>query len=81
MSRLSEAEYEEYIQLLSAWVDAEKAIEGMEQEVDQRARDRAREAYAAVRSFRAAKGLEVGAQARLEAAAETRVAQQRNAPI
>jgi hypothetical protein len=81
MSRLSEAEYEEYIQLLSAWVDAEKAIEGMEQEVDQRARDRAREAYAAVRSFRAAKGLEVGAQARVEAAAETRVAQQRNAPI
>jgi hypothetical protein len=81
MSRLTEAEYEEYIGLLSAWVDAEKALEGVEQEVDAAARERSREAYAAVRSFRAAKGLELGAQAEVEAAGETRVAQRRNVPI
>jgi len=56
MSRLTEQEYEEYIRLLRAWVDAEKALEGPEPS-DAEAAARAREAYGAVASFRAAHGL------------------------
>ncbi len=53
---LTEREYEEYIQLLRVWVDAEKALEGPA-EGDAEASHCAREAQAAVQSFRAQRGL------------------------
>ena len=53
---LTEGEYEEYIQLLKVWVDAEKALEGPA-DADAQASARAREARAAVRSFRERHGL------------------------
>ena len=56
MSMLTEQEYEEYIRLLRGWVDAEKALEGPEPAADEAAH-RAREAYAAVQSFRERHGL------------------------
>jgi hypothetical protein len=56
MSMLTEREYEEYIRLLREWVDAEKALEGPA-DADARAGQRAREAHAAVQSFRAQHGL------------------------
>jgi hypothetical protein len=57
MSMLTESEYEEYIRLLREWVDAEKALEGPA-DADARAAQRAREAHAAVRSFRERYGLD-----------------------
>ncbi len=57
MSMLTEREYEEYIQLLRVWVDAERALEGAEDEVDPEARERVRGAYAAVQGFRQRYGL------------------------
>ena len=56
MSKLTEQEYEEYIRLLRVWVDAEKALEGPEPAADEAAQ-RAREAHAAVESFRERYGL------------------------
>jgi len=56
MSMLTEQEYEEYIRLLRAWVDAEKALEGPA-EADAGAAHQAREAYAAVQGFRERYGL------------------------
>ena len=56
MSILAEREYEEYIQLLREWVDAEKALEGPA-EADAQAVQRARAAYAAVQGFRERYGL------------------------
>jgi len=56
MSKLTEQEYEEYIRLLRGWVDAEKALEGPA-EADAEAARQAREAYAAVQSFRERYGL------------------------
>ena len=56
MSMLTEQEYEEYIRLLRGWVEAEKALEGPD-EADAGASARAREAYAAVQSFRERHGL------------------------
>ena len=56
MSMLTEQEYEEYIRLLRGWVDAEKALEGPA-EADAEAARQAREAYAAVQSFRERHGL------------------------
>ena len=53
MSMLTEQEYEEYIRLLRDWVDAEKGLE----EADAEAAGQAREAYAAVASFRERHGL------------------------
>ena len=53
---LTEREYEEYIQLLRVWVDAEMALEGPA-EGDAEASHRARAAQAAVQSFRAKHGL------------------------
>ncbi len=53
---LTEREYEEYIQLLRVWVDAEKALDGPA-EGDGQAAQRAREARAAVQSFRERYGL------------------------
>ena len=56
MSMLTEQEYEEYIRLLRAWVDVEKALEGPEPAADEVAR-LAREAHAAVQGFRERHGL------------------------
>ncbi len=53
---LTEREYEEYIQLLRVWVDAEKALEGPVG-ADAQAAQRTREAHAAVQSFRKRYGL------------------------
>jgi len=55
MSMLTENEYEEYIRLLRDWVDAEKALEGTGEAAG--AAHQAREAYAAVQSFRERHGL------------------------
>ena len=64
MSMLTEQEYEEYIRLLRGWVDAEKALEGpadadtgAARRRDGRASAQAREAYAAVQTFRERHGL------------------------
>ena len=65
MSMLTEQEYEEYIRLLRGWVDAEKALEGPD-EGDAAAARQAREAYAAVQSFRERHGLGGGEGARVE---------------
>ena len=54
MSKLTESEYEEYILLLRVWVDAEKALEGP---ADGEAAAHARQAHAAVQSFRWRYGL------------------------
>ncbi len=65
MSKLTESEYEEYIQLLRVWVDAERPLEG-QAPPDGEATQRAREAHAAVQSFRERYGLggqERGAEA------------------
>ena len=56
MSMLTEDQYEEYIGLLRAWVDAEKLLEGPG-EPDPDAARRARDAHAAVESFRDRFGL------------------------
>lgn len=57
MAKLTEHEYEEYIQLLKAWVDAEKALEGLA-EADAGEAQRAREARAALQGFRERYGLD-----------------------
>ena len=57
MSKLTEQEYEEYIRLLRAWVDAEKALDSPGA-ADAGATQRVLEAYAAVESFRERYGLE-----------------------
>ena len=62
MSKLTEEQYEDYIQLLKAWVQAEKGLEG-QAPPDGEATHRAREAYAAVQSFRAEHGLDGEKQA------------------
>ena len=56
MSMLTENEYEEYIRLLRDWVDAEKALEGPDAP-DAEASGQAREAHAAVQTFRERHGL------------------------
>ncbi len=66
MSKLTEREYEEYIRLLKMWVEAEKGLEGAEDEVDPEARERVRAAHAAVQGYRQQHGLggeERGAEA------------------
>ncbi len=57
MSMLTEHEYEEYIRLLRAWVEAEKALESPGA-ADAAATQWVLEAYAAVQSFRERHGLE-----------------------
>ncbi len=54
MSKLTESEYEEYIQLLRVWVDAERALEGP---ADGEAAAHARQTHAAVQDFRQRYGL------------------------
>ena len=57
MSKLTESEYEEYMQLLKAWVQADKVLDSPVT-ADAEAAHRAREAYAAVQSFRSRCGLD-----------------------
>ncbi len=73
MSMLTEREYEEYIQLLRVWVDAERALEGPA-EADGQATQRSREAHAAVQSFRQRYGL---GEAAVGAAAEAQAVRRR----
>ncbi len=56
MSKLTESEYEEYILLLRAWVDAERALDSLVTP-DAQAQERARTTRAAVQRFRAQHGL------------------------
>ncbi len=58
MSKLTESDYEEYIRLLRTWMDADRALEGAEDEVDPEARERVRAAHAAVQGFRQQHGLD-----------------------
>ncbi len=51
MSKLTESEYEEYMQLLKAWVQADKALD-TPVTPDAEAEERARTTRAAVQSFR-----------------------------
>ncbi len=51
MNRLSDEQYAEYIELLKAWVEADKVAKGPGA-ADAEARERARAAYAAVQDFR-----------------------------
>ncbi len=70
MAIRTEQRYEEYIRLLKAWVDAERALEGAEDEVDPEAQERARTARAAVDGFRSAHGLDGEAVREPQPAAE-----------
>ena len=72
MSKLTGSEYEEYIRLLRTWVDAEKALEGAEDEVAPEARERVRAAHAAVQGFRQQHGLDSEAVREPQPAAETK---------
>ena len=56
MSKLTESEYEEYILLLRAWVDAERTLDSPVTP-DARAQERARTTRAAVQGFRSRYGL------------------------
>ena len=57
MTRLSNEQYAEYVELLKAWLEADKTVKGL-QSPDAAARERATQAYAAVQGFRAQHGLD-----------------------
>ena len=57
MTRLSDEQYAEYVELLKAWVEADKTLQGL-QSPDAGAQERARAAYAAVQGFRERYGLD-----------------------
>lgn len=57
MSRLTDDEYTDYLALLKAWIDADKALKGPAMP-DPEAQERARAAYAAVQGFRERHGLD-----------------------
>jgi hypothetical protein len=57
MTRLSDEQYAEYVELLQAWVEADKTVKAL-QSPDAAAREHARAAYAAVQSFRERYGLD-----------------------
>ena len=78
MSMLTEQEYAEYIRLLRGWVDAEKALEGPDAP-EAEAAERAREAYAAVQSFRERHGLGGEGAPRAEAPAPVYARRRRQA--
>ena len=56
MTRLSDEQYAEYVELLKAWVEADKTLVGLAMP-DAEAEERARAAYAAVEGFRERYGL------------------------
>ncbi len=70
MSKLTESDNEEYIRLLRTWMDADRALEGAEDEVDPEAREHVRAAHAAVQGFRQQHGLDSEAVREPEPAAE-----------
>jgi hypothetical protein len=57
MSTLSDEQYTEYLHLLKAWIEADKALKGPATP-DPEAKERARAAYAAVQGFRERYGLD-----------------------
>ncbi len=57
MSKLTEDQYEDYMQLLKAWVQADKALDSPVT-TDAEAQERARTTRAAVQSFRQRYGLD-----------------------
>lgn len=57
MSRLSDDEYAEYLELLKGWIEADKALKGPAMP-NPEAQERARAAYATVRGFRERHGLD-----------------------
>lgn len=57
MSKLTEDQYEEYMRLLKAWVQADKAPDSPETP-DAEAQERARTTLAAVQDFRSRYGLD-----------------------
>lgn len=57
MNRLSDEQYAEYVELLKAWVEADKVVKG-QATPDPEAQVRARAAYAAVQGFRERYGLD-----------------------
>jgi len=54
---LSDQQYAEYVELLKAWVEADKVVKGPATP-DSEAQERARAAYAAVEGFRERYGLD-----------------------
>jgi hypothetical protein len=71
MARLSDEQYAEYVELLKAWVEADKTVKGL-QSPDAAARERATQAYAAVQSFRDRYGLDGHERALERSAREAR---------
>ena len=59
MTRLSDEQYTEYVELLRAWVEADKVLNAATP--DPEAEERARAAYATVEGFRERFGLGRGA--------------------
>jgi hypothetical protein len=57
MSILSDEQYTDYLGLLKAWIEADKALRGVSMP-DPEAQGRARAAYAAVQGFRERHGLD-----------------------
>jgi hypothetical protein len=57
MSILSDEQYADYLELLKAWIEADRALKGPAMP-DPEARERARAAYAAVQGFRERHGLD-----------------------
>ncbi len=57
MSRLTDDQYAEYLQLLKEWIEADKALKGPATP-NPEAQERARAAYAAVQGFRERYGLD-----------------------
>jgi hypothetical protein len=57
MRRLSDDQYAEYLHLLKAWIEADKALKGPATP-DPQGQERARAAYAAVQGFRERYGLD-----------------------
>ena len=71
MNRLSDEQYAEYVELLKAWVEADKVVKGPATP-DPEAQVRARAAYAAVQSFRERYGLDGHERALERSAGEAR---------
>jgi hypothetical protein len=57
MSRLSDEQYADYLALLKAWIEADRALKGLVMP-DPEAQERARAAYATVQGFRERHGLD-----------------------
>ena len=71
MTRLSDEQYTEYVELLKAWVEADSVLMGPATP-DPEAEERARAAYAAVEGFRERYGLGGAAVVGARGASEAR---------